>query len=510
MIVPGREVFFRDRKKFRYVPLSLRWMADLDTPISLCLKLKAHCLLESVEKGDSMGRYSIMATEKKTLFSIKGQEVTITDYHQDKPISSYTTTEKNPLEILIRWREENTCADYEDLPPYQGGLVGYLGHETIHSYEPTVPIYSHGGPKDALNIPDGILYFHKIVIVYDNVKKEAVLIKLCGPFNQNGEIEGGSFDYDHEVKCLQEIQKRLISLNIPLSMTVDRPQESSKITSNLTQQEYQDKVNQTIRYLEQGEAIQVVISQRFETDTTIPAFEIYRTLKTRNPSPYLYYFDFGNFQMIGCSPEVMVKVQGNELLLKPIAGTRPRGMTLKEDEKLSSELLADEKEIAEHLMLVDLGRNDLSRVAETGTVKVSDYMTIEKFSQVQHIASTIEAMKNPDCDALEVLQATFPAGTLSGAPKIRALQIIHELEEERRNTYGGVVLHYALNGDLNSCITIRTIILKDEKAHIQAGAGIVLDSVPEHEYQETVNKARAMIDAINLTQERMNQGFKER
>lgn len=520
MLFPSRETFLADTKKYRYVPIALPYMADLETPISICMKLGANTLLESVEKGDSMGRYSIIATHKKQSFTIRGNKVRV-DYYQNKPdrnletvINSDAYEVENPIAELKRWRISQSAPHYPELPPFAGGLVGYVGYETVHHYEPSVPIHSlkeGGGDNESnLNIPDAILYFHEIVIVYDNVKKQATLIKVCGPFEKEIITEKIYDDAVVELKALRDY----ITYTSPSPKSASPTRKATKklstlVESNCTQAEFEEMVNKAIEYIKAGEIIQVVPSQRFVVKTELAAFEIYRTLKTRNPSPYLYYFNFGDFYMIGSSPEVMVRVRGDELLLKPIAGTRPRGDNQYQDDELARELLEDEKEKAEHLMLVDLGRNDLSRVAETGSVRVSDYMSIEKYSQVQHIVSSVTATKKPEYDAMDVLEATFPAGTLSGAPKVRALQIIHELEKERRGIYGGAVLYYSLNGDLDSCITIRTILLKNQHAYIQAGAGVVLDSVPQNEYQETVNKAKALVNAINETEARLSRNSEQ-
>lgn len=514
MIFPDQVTFYRDKKKFTYVPIAISWMADLETPISIFLKINANCLLESVEKGDSMGRYSIIACEKKTSLSFHNKSILIKQYSNGEVSQENTISLNDPLNYLKEWRENNTCAFYEDLPPFFGGLLGYLGHEIINYFEPKVPIHKYLGEKDSLKIPDGILYFHEIILVYDNVKRQATLIKLCGPFDQSSNQEEN--EYSSHLQHLKKIKKQIThpQTNKPTNQS-DKPfqnkssKTSSSISSNCTQKEYEAIVKKAKSYIENGEIIQVVPSHRFSVSTNLDPFEIYRTLKTQNPSPYLYYFNFEDFQMIGSSPEVMVKVEMDELLLKPIAGTRPRGKNFIEDAKLAQDLLHDEKEISEHLMLVDLARNDLGRVAEVGSVEVVDYMSIEKYSQVQHISSTIKAKKKKEFDAIDVLKATFPAGTLSGAPKIRALQIIHELEKDKRSAYGGMVLYYSLNGNLNSCITIRTIILKDKVAHIQAGAGIVIESVPSNEYQETVTKAKALIKAIQKTEERIYHGFND-
>ena len=500
MFLPSQSTFLKDcQNSYFFVPICFSSLADFETPLSIFCKLKANFLLESVSKGDSLGRYSLIALGKKMEFSTKLEQITLRKWEKNELISTKIFHSKQPLNFLKEIIEKYSCLNYDFLPPFFAGFIGYLGYETV-SYFEDISI-----SKDTLNTPDSLLIFPEIVIVYDNVKKIVSLITLVEVNSDKKEVLKA---YEKAKVILLNIYEKIKK---PFNYVPIIPKEKinfnrNSFKSNISQSEYEEKVKTCIDYIKQGEIFQAVISQRFSLQTNINPLEVYRTLKTLNPSPYLYYLDFEDFQIVGSSPELMVSCQDNELLLRPIAGTRKRGKTHKEDNILMQELLNDKKEIAEHLMLVDLARNDLGKVAEIGSVKVSDYMTIEKYSHVQHIVSSIKALKKENKDIFDILSATFPAGTLSGAPKVRAMEVIAELEEEKRGPYGGSILYLGLNGNLNSCITIRTILFKDNYAFIQAGAGIVYDSVPKKEYQECLNKAKALMLAIEETYLRLFNG----
>ncbi|MBL8993657.1 MAG: chorismate-binding protein, partial [Spirochaetia bacterium] len=378
------------------------------------------------------------------------------------------------------------------LPPFYGGAIGYLSYETVSYFE-----------KIAVNdkgrlCPDGILIIPETLLAYDNMKRSVQIIESV-PLGEAGKNAAEAYSSSSE-----KLQGILTKIRGNLSYEAVPPFKDDKPAPQAltSEKDYQKGVDKVREFIGAGEIIQAVLSQRFSVATKAPAFEIYRSLRVLNPSPYLYYLDFGDFQIVGSSPEVMVKLKNGELLLKPIAGTRKRGTSVAEDEHLALDLIRDPKERAEHLMLVDLGRNDLGRVAVPGSVEVADYMAVEKYSHVMHIVSTIRALVDPTKDAFDVIRATFPAGTLSGAPKIRAMQILAELEPVARGPYGGMILNLGFSGNMDSCITIRTLVLKDGVATLQAGAGIVADSVPEKEMEECRNKAGALLAAIEDTRRR--------
>ena len=521
--------------KYNVIPLFKEFSADFETPLSIFLKTKAQFFLESVENIQYLGRYSIIASGKKKEFIIENDQLIIKDYFGEKYISSpQVQTHSFPFEQVGREEKLDQSAytpiefiqnyfkrihSYQEkkFPPFFGGVIGYLGYETIRYYE-SIPSASDlstigaGNRSQSLVVPDGVLVIPHTTIIYDNLQRKFTLITvIVSPELESGEVSLAK-QYLHNLETIQKIEEQLATpLKIPLEPLLEDSLAKKEtinttgnyslfegIDSNFQRQEFLSAVQKCKDYISEGEAIQIVLSQQFSTKTLANSFDIYRILRRLNPSPYLYYLDFEDFKIIGSSPEVMVKVEQDQVLLKPIAGTRQRGSSDLEDEKLAKELLADEKECAEHLMLVDLGRNDLSRIAKTGTVKVTDYMVIEKYSHVQHIVSTVTAQKKEKYDAFDVIKATFPAGTLSGAPKIRAMEIIAQLEKSKRGIYGGMIFCLSYNGNLNSCIAIRTIIKKGQRVFVQAGCGVVVDSSPVAEYQETINKAQAPLLAIKM------------
>lgn len=487
MIYPEKNKYINDSKVFNLIPVSKEIRADFETPISIFLKTKAKILLESIEKGENVGRFSIIALGKHLSIKMNNQHLEITKYESETITTTETFTLENPLEKVREYFNGFSVPDYPELPPFFGGAIGYMGHETLQYFE-DVPVNDTGG-----TVPDGLMIIPETVLVYDSVKRSVNVITLTSPGPDPRE------KYDDALKRIEKIVESL-SKTLPLNEDdMENTRQKAHIKNRMEKSRFLEAVKTCKEHITNGEIIQVVFSQQFTVETTAPPFELYRTLRVLNPSPYLIFLDFDDFCLIGSSPEVMVRVQDGELLLKPIAGTRKRGKSISDDSAAAEELLADPKERAEHLMLVDLGRNDLGRVAVPGSVRVTDFMKVEKFSHVMHIVSTIKAELDKGFDVFDVIRACFPAGTLTGAPKVRAMEIIAELETVKRGPYGGMVFNLGFNGNLDSCITIRTMVLKGGTACIQAGAGIVADSVPETEYDETVNKARALIDAIELT-----------
>ena len=485
MISPDINKLKELSKNYNLIPIFKEIRADFETPISLFIKLGGNILLESVEQGSNVGRYSIIGVGKKYEFIFYGKQITINKYELDRIEKTQKFERDNPLETIKEFLKNNKVAELEGLPPFYGGLIGYLGYEIIQYFE-KIPI------KEGYDYPDGILIIPEVIFVFDIIKRNVLGIMLI-------EVNDKLFEvYNQYSLRLNDLCDKIA--NSILRKDVLFPENKLKINYSTRKDEFIESIEKCKKYIIDGEIIQVVISHYMEIETKVDPFLLYRTLRILNPSPYMFYLDFDKFQIIGSSPEVMVRVQNKEMMLKPIAGTRKRGLNLEEDEKIEKDLISDPKEKAEHIMLVDLGRNDLGKVALPGSVKVTEYMAIEKYSHVMHIVSTIKAILDDKFDVFDVIKATFPAGTLTGAPKIRAMEIINEMEKHKRGPYGGMILNLGYNMNLDSCITIRTIVLKDNIARIQAGAGIVADSDPENEYQETINKASALIKAIEIAQ----------
>jgi anthranilate synthase component 1 len=481
MIFPDKKKYIDDARSFNVIPIFKEVPADFETPLSIFLKTKAKFLLESIERGENVGRYSMIGLGKKYLMRLTGTAIEVVEKKRKSEVKTCLEL-ANPLEEVRRYFREWRAPDYEELPPFYGGAIGFLGYEAVRYFE-GIPVVEEGD-----GVPDGLLVIPEIILVYDSVKRSLYVIASTWP------EEAPEQEYE---KAVQKIEETSSMLSEPLVFK-EKLAKSEKfpLQSSMERDDFLSSIVRCKDYIVEGDIIQVVISQKFSLETDVPPFAIYQKLRAINPSPYLFFLDFDDFYLIGSSPEVMVKIQNRELLIKPIAGTRKRGSSIAEDHQLARELLEDAKEKAEHIMLVDLARNDLGRVAKPGSVEVADFMTIEKYSHVMHIVSKVKAELDDQYDVFDVIRATFPAGTLTGAPKIRAMEIISELEHERRGPYGGMIFYLGFNGNLDSCITIRTILLKNGKATVQAGAGIVADSIPEREYEETVNKARALIQAI--------------
>lgn len=481
MIIPTYEQAKQYEKDYTYIPVCREILADDVTPILMLRKLAAldgqYFLLESVE-GGNLGRYSFLGYHPKLSVSCKNGVVKVKENGMVRILPG------KPKEALQSLLEQYRSPQIEGLPTFTGGLVGYFAYETIQYEEPKLHIKQSDVNDFELMMFDKLLAF------------DQVMHKLC--IIVNARTADGEAGYN---KAVEEIDAFIETLRITEPIPYEKPQKALEFTCNLSKEEYCSMVEKTKHYIKEGDIFQGVISRRFEADYEGSLLNAYRVLRTTNPSPYMYYMQIKDMQIAGTSPETMVKLTNGRLMTFPVAGTRQRGKSIEEDQALEKELLADEKECAEHNMLVDLARNDLGRIAEYGSVKVADYMAIHRFSKVMHIASTVvgELAKGKTC--ADTIEALLPAGTLSGAPKFRACEIIDELEPEARGVYGGAIGYMDFSGNLDVCIAIRTAVKKGRKVYVQAGAGIVADSIPENEYQECANKAGAVIEAIRLTEE---------
>lgn len=472
MFYPNREEFIKLAKQGNLIPVYREMATDMETPVSAFKKIAGEnaFLLESVEGGEKIARYSFLGSNPVKIFKTKkGQDPFIV---LKKVLSQY-----RPVRIA-------------GLPRFHGGLVGYLSYDVIRYIE-DLP----GAKPDSLKLPETQFMLTDTLLAFDHLKHKILIIS-------NAEVKGDPEKaYQLAVKKISDLEKKLKK---PLKTTEFKlpviPKKPLKFTSNFTKEAYEKVVSAAKEYIAAGDIIQVVPSQRFTAPFSGSAFDVYRVLRTLNPSPYMFYLKFGDLKLVGSSPEVMVRLEKGEATIRPIAGTRPRGVTEEEDIKLAEELLASEKERAEHIMLVDLARNDLGRVCEYKSVEVSELMTIERYSHVMHIVSNVRGKIKPGQDAVDLFKASFPAGTVSGAPKVRAMEIIDKLEPVRRGPYAGAVGYFDFSGEMDTCITIRTVVLTKGKAHVQAGGGVVADSDPAAEYQETLNKARGMLNAIELSQ----------
>lgn len=493
MYTPDKKSFLELAQRGNLIPIRREMLADMETPVSAFKKIandQFAFLLESVENEENIGRYSFLGTSPSIIFKSKGKEVNLI-YTQSNNEEIFTTD--NPLESLKELMGRFHPVPAEQMPPFAGGAVGYIAYDAVRNFE-RIP---DSNPDD-LNLPEFFFMITDTLIAFDHVKHKMILI--ANAFVRN-DPEQAYDEAIHKLELLYERLRRPIPEPEEEVNPVKSPIEStSDVTSNFTREEFEEAVRKTKEYIFAGDIFQCVLSQRWKKTIQCDTVDIYRALRALNPSPYMFYLKFGELKLIGSSPEILVKVTGNKVQLRPIAGTRPRGATPEEDERLIKDLLADPKERAEHIMLVDLGRNDLGRVCRFGTVRVDDLMVIEKYSHVMHIVSNVVGELRADKDIYDVLAATFPAGTVTGAPKIRAMEIIDELENVRRGPYAGTVGYFSFSGNLDSCITIRTIVVKGNEAYVQAGAGIVADSIPEREYAETENKARGPLKAIEMAE----------
>jgi anthranilate synthase component 1 len=464
-------------------------VADLETPVSAFLKLgggKAMSfLLESVEGGAVRGRYSIIGLEPDLIWRSQHGAASINRMARTRPDAFEACTEA-PLDALRALIAESRIALPDALPPMAAGVFGYLGYDMVREME-----HLPADKPDPVGIPDAVMVRPTLIVVFDAVKDAMTVVTPVRP--QRGIDAKAAL-----ARAMERLAGVVDALDRPLDKSLAEYGEGPLDVppqSNTTPEEFAAMVARAKQYIAAGDAFQIVLAQRFEAPFTLPPFSLYRALRRTNPSPYLYFLDFGGYAVAGSSPEILVKAAGDTVTIRPLAGTRPRGATPHEDKALEEELLADPKERAEHLMLLDLGRNDVGRVAKIGTVKVTDQFFIERFSHVMHIVSNVEGKLDPKYDALDALAAGFPAGTVSGAPKVRAMQIIDELEKDKRGLYAGCVGYFSAAGEMDTCIVLRTALVKDGKMYVQSGAGIVADSNPASEQQECVNKAKALFRA---------------
>jgi len=472
--------------------ISAKLIADLETPVSAFLKLNQGrqyiCLLESVQGGESRGRYSIIALNPDFIFKVNDSSV-ITQRLQNEQIISTEEREGEPLAVLKQIADEFAFPLDAGLPPMASGLFGYMGYDMVRFME-DIP---YNASIQRADIPDSIFMRPLVVIVFDSVADEILLLRLVAP-------EQDVSAQDALNKALHDIEE----IKLKLARQLVGHRASSELLAGDIQyratngrEKYIEMVAKAKEYIVAGDCFQIVLSESFEADFYTPPFSLYRALRHLNPSPFLVYMSFGEFQLVSSSPEILVRLRNNEVTIRPIAGTRPRGKNTDEDYQLAQELLHDEKEKAEHLMLVDLGRNDVGRVSKAGSVKVTDMMSVENYSHVMHLVSNVTGQLQNNLTALDALIAGFPAGTLSGAPKIRAMEIINQLEGDARGFYGGCIGYIGAGGDMDTCIAIRTALVKDNRIYTRAGAGIVYDSVPDKEYEECLNKARAIFRAAS-------------
>jgi anthranilate synthase component 1 len=489
LVEPALDGFARAYDRGEPQVVWTRLVADLETPVSAMLKLgqgQANSfLLESVEGGATRGRYSIIGIEPDLIFRAFGAHAEIAVDPQRASSDGFAPTPEPTLEALRRIIAESNIRLPPQLPPMSAGIFGYLGYDMVRLME-RLPAKK----PDPLGLPDAVLIRPTAIIVFDSVKDEITIVTPVRP------KRGQSAEQAH-ARAVDRLTRVVDALDAPIDNAGDTgPLETEiAVTSNTPHATYLDMVARAKNYIAAGDIFQVVLSQRFEAPFDLPPFALYRALRRTNPSPYLYFLDFGGFAVAGSSPEILVKVRDGQVTIRPIAGTRRRGETPEEDKALALELLSDPKERAEHLMLLDLGRNDVGRVAEIGSVKVTDQFFLEYYSHVMHIVSNVTGKLSPDHDALAALTAGFPAGTVSGAPKVRAMEIIDELELDKRGPYAGCVGYFTADGNMDTCIVLRTSIVKNGRMYVQAGAGVVADSVPEREHEECVAKARALFRA---------------
>jgi len=493
MYYPSLKEFLKLSQKANLIPVYKEISADLDTPVSAFLKLKKDnyaFLFESVEGQEKIARYSFLGSNPSIVFKSKARNIQI--IYPGRKSNLRFVASGDPLDEVKKIMKDFKPANIKGLPRFYGGFVGYIGYDTVRFFE-KLPDKN----PDDLKLPDSIFILTDNILVFDHVNHSIkIIVNVILPKQRKNSREIKKIDaYSNAIKKIESIHQ---DLKRPLIEKENkRNKHKIKIISNFKKSEFQDIVNKGKRYIKKGDIIQVVLSQRFKVNMDIGPLDIYRNLRSINPSPYMFFLKLNEVILIGSSPEMLVRCEDGLVQTRPIAGTRPRGETEKEDLKLEQELLNDSKEKAEHLMLVDLGRNDLGRVCKKGEVKVSEFMQVERYSHVMHLVSEIEGSLDKRYDVYDCLRACFPAGTVSGSPKIRAMEIIDGLENLRRGPYAGCVGYFSFSHNMDTCITIRTIIIKDNIGYIQAGAGIVADSVPEKEYFESINKARALIEAIN-------------
>ncbi|BBB25256.1 anthranilate synthase component I [Amphritea japonica] len=478
-------------QNFNRIPVVREVLADLDTPLSTYMKLANQpysYLLESVEGGEKWGRYSIIGLPCRTVLKVFGHNIRV---ETDGEIVEQAEV-SDPLEFVEQFQARYRAAELPGLPRFNGGLVGYFGYDCVRYVEKRL---ADSAPDDVIGTPDILLMVSDEVVVFDNLSGKLILISHADPAVEDA--------LDEAQLRLDELVSRL-RFSVPQQDTQPserREVSESEFKSSFGEQQYKDSVDRIKEYILSGDVMQTVISQRMTIPFTSSPLDLYRALRCLNPSPYMYVLHLDDHHVVGSSPEILARVEDNVVTVRPIAGTRPRGATEAEDQALEKDLLEDPKEIAEHLMLIDLGRNDVGRVAEIGKVELTTQMAVERYSHVMHIVSNVIGHLKPNVSAMDVLRATLPAGTLSGAPKVRAMEIIDELEPVKRGIYGGAVGYLSWNGNMDTAIAIRTAVIENGQLHIQAGAGIVADSVPSSEWDETMNKGRAIFKAVAMVEQ---------
>ncbi|MCF7803561.1 MAG: anthranilate synthase component I [Candidatus Marinimicrobia bacterium] len=481
------EQFQRYAKEYTAIPVYKKVLSDLLTPVSAYLRLSKKSthsvLLESVEEGKQLARYSYIGRDPQVILQHTAGMTTVS---KD---GNTTMVNERYLDVLREYAGEYQVPKISEIPVFAGGWIGYLGYETITWIE-NIPTYS---PQED-DVPDAVFMLFETLIAFDHVKRETIISHNVKIDRERDLRE----QYDEAIAVIDEI---LEDLHTEIEYEAPVTSRNGHVESNMSQEQFESAVEQAKEYVRAGDVYQLVLSQRFQRETGANPFTIYRALRSVNPSPFMFYFNIDDFNIIGASPEVLVKVEDNEMEVRPIAGTRPRGDTVEEDDNYATELLSDEKERAEHLMLVDLARNDVGMVCEYGSVDVQQYMEVERYSHVMHIVSDVRGQIRDEYDAYDALMAGFPAGTVTGAPKIRAMEIIRELEPTRRGIYSGAVGYIDFHDNVTTCITIRTLLMKDQTVYFQSGAGIVYDSVPEKEFTETENKAMAIMRAIDFAEQ---------
>jgi anthranilate synthase component 1 len=491
-LTPSFEEFQALAARGNLIPVRAEVLADLETPVSAFLKLQQSgqpsFLLESVEGGEALARYSFLGVGARATLKTKGREVWICENGQTEHFE--LESGRDPLHVLEERMARYRFVGLPGLPRFCGGAVGFLGYDLVRFFE-RLP----NPPRDDRDLPDCHLLLTDTLLIFDAVRHSVIVLN-------NAFIEGDArAAYDEARQKIEATLERLSTPSAPAPfLPLGEPIPELKAKSNMSDTGYQNAVRKCVEYIRAGDCVQIVPSQRFEIPLHAKPFDVYRALRHVSPAPYMFFLNLDDVQLIGASPEVLVTEDDGRVVTRPLAGTRRRGSTPEEDAALEQELLADPKERAEHVMLVDLHRNDIGRVCEYGSVEVEELLVVEKFSHVMHIVSTVVGKMRPDKTAFDLLRATFPAGTLSGAPKVRAMQIIDELEPTRRGPYGGAIGYFSFSGNTDTCITLRTIIVKDKIAYVQAGGGIVADSDPQAEDEETRNKARAALRAIALAE----------
>ncbi|MFQ5660011.1 MAG: anthranilate synthase component I [Gammaproteobacteria bacterium] len=474
---------------YNHIPVTREILADLDTPLSAYMKLATGprtYLLESVQGGEKWGRYSIIGLSANTVLRVKDNVVTI-------EVGSKIVSEKetsDPFGEINSFLNQYRVPAIEGLPRFTGGLVGYFGYDCVCYIEPRL---QSGHKQDPLGSPDIMLLVSNRIVVFDNVSGKLMIVVHADP-GEDGAYEKALHDLDMLTEKLSQS-----SISNPAGASIRTVNENDFI-SGFERKDFQQAVSTIKDYIVEGDVMQVVLSQRLSIPFNAPPLNLYRALRCMNPSPYMFYLNFDDFFVVGASPEILIRLEDESVTVRPIAGTRPRGRNEAEDKALELELLADPKELAEHLMLIDLGRNDIGRVTETGTIQLTEKMAVERYSHVMHIVSNVIGKLHEDQTAIDVLRAAFPAGTVSGAPKIRAMEIIDELEPVKRGVYAGAVGYLSWAGNIDTAIAIRTAVIKDNTLHIQVGAGIVADSIPENEWEETMNKGRAIFRAVSMAE----------